>query len=307
MTIDWAGVIPAVTSQFDEALALDLKSIERMVNQLVEEGVHGVIALGTVGENNSLSADEKRTVLQCIVKTVAGRVPVITGVSELTTGAACTFARDAERIGVDGLMVLPAMVYVPSIEELDWHFRQVAAASALPVMIYNNPAAYRVSIPLKVLEGWSDVSNIVAIKESAEDSRRFTDIFNACGDRFAIFAGLDDLALEGLALGARGWVSGLTNAFPAESIAIYDAVKAGDLDRARNIYRWFLPLLHLDAQANLVQCIKLAEQVMGRGSERVRPPRLILSGEERKRVIEMVETAAATRPVTAASVRSAVG
>lgn len=307
MTIDWAGVIPAVTSQFDADLALDLASIERMVDQLIVEGVHGVIALGTVGENNSLLPAEKRAVLECIVRTAAGRVPVITGVSEMTTGAASEFARDAERIGVDGLMVLPAMVYVPSIEELDWHFREVAKATPLPIMIYNNPAAYRVSVPVEVLKGWSDVETIVALKESAEDSRRFTDIFNACGDRFAVFAGLDDIALEGLLLGARGWVSGLTNAFPLESIAIYDAVRAGDLARARAIYRWFLPLLHLDAQANLVQCIKLAEQIMGRGSERVRPPRLILSGEERRRVTDMVETALATRPILVKPSLSSVG
>lgn len=296
MTVNWEGVLPAVTSQFDEGLALDLGSIEKMVDQLIVEGVHGVIALGTVGENNSLTAEEKRTVLARIVQTAAGRVPVITGVSELTTDAACAYAKDAAALGVDGLMVLPAMVYVPSNEELDWHFRKVAAATELPIMIYNNPAAYRISIPVSVLQGWADIPNVVALKESAEDSRRFTDIFNACGDRFAVFAGLDDLALEGLVLGARGWVSGLTNAFPQESIAIYDAVRAGDLDRARDIYRWFLPLLHLDAQPNLVQCIKLAEEVMGRGSERVRPPRLVLSGDERRNVIEMVERAAATRP-----------
>lgn len=295
--IDWAGVFPAVTSQFDEQLKIDFKSIERMVNQLVDEGVHGIIALGTVGENNSLSFDEKRDVLRSIKNAVDGRVPVLTGVSELTTEAAKKFAQDAQEIGLDGLMVLPAMVYVPSDEELDWHFRQVAGATDLPVMIYNNPAAYRITIPVETLAGWSDVPNVVALKESAEDSRRFTDIFNACGDRYAVFAGLDDLALEGLLLGARGWVSGLTNAFPQESIAIYQAVLDGDLDRAREIYRWFLPLLHLDAQPNLVQCIKLAEEVMGRGSERVRPPRLVLSGEERKRVIDMVEKAAATRPV----------
>lgn len=295
--VDWAGVFPAVTTQFDEQLKIDFGSIERMVNQLVDEGVHGVIALGTVGENNSLTFDEKRDVLRTIKNTVAGRVPVLTGVSEMTTEGGKQFARDAEAIGLDGLMVLPAMVYVPSDEELDWHFRQVAGATGLPVMIYNNPAAYRINIPVETLARWADVPNMVAMKESAEDSRRFTDIFNACGDRFALFAGLDDLALEGLVLGAKGWVSGLTNAFPQESIEIYDAVKAGDLDRAREIYRWFLPMLHLDAQPNLVQCIKLAEEIMGRGSERVRPPRLVLSGEERKRVIAMVEKAAASRPV----------
>lgn len=294
--IDWTGVFPAVTTQFDDRLSIDSAATAAMVDKLVGEGVHGIVALGTVGENNSLSADEKRHMLRTIVEAVAGRVPVISGVSELTTDAARLYARDAEAIGVDGLMVLPAMVYLPSTEELDFHIRQVAGATALPVMIYNNPAAYRVSVPLDLLQRWSDVPTIVAIKESMEDSRRFTDMFNACGDRYAIFAGLDDLAFEGLTLGAQGWISGLTNAFPQESLALWEALRVGDLATARAIYRWFLPLLHLDAQPNLVQCIKLAEQVMGRGSERVRPPRLILSGSERDNVIAMVEEAARTRP-----------
>ncbi len=302
--INWAGVLPAVTTQFDEQLAIDPAATGAMVDMLIREGVHGIVALGTVGENNSLSADEKRTMLGAIVEAAAGRVPVISGVSELTTDAASLFAQDAEQIGADGLMLLPAMVYVPSGEELDFHIRKVAAASTLPVMLYNNPAAYRVSVPLNLLQRWSDVPNIVAVKESMEDSRRFTDIFNACGDRYKIFAGLDDLAFEGLTLGAEGWISGLTNVFPKESLALWEALVAGDLNAARSIYRWFLPLLHLDAQPNLVQCIKLAEEVMGRGSERVRPPRLILSGSERDRVIAMVEEAARTRP-SLATARSA--
>lgn len=296
---NWAGVFPAVTTQFDESGAIDFPATGRMVEGLIADGVHGIVALGTVGENNSLAPDEKRSVLKSVVAAAAGRVPVVTGVSELTTANACQYARDAEEIGADGLMVLPAMVYVPSEEELDFHFRSVAAASSLPIMIYNNPAAYRINLSLDLIKSWSDVPNIVAIKESAEDSRRFTDMFNAFGDRYVIFAGLDDLALEGLVLGASGWISGLTNVFPQESVALYEAVRAGDLDRARAIYRWFLPLLHLDAQPNLVQCIKLAEQVMGRGSERVRAPRLVLSGTERDEVIAMVETAAAHRPLSA--------
>ncbi len=293
----WAGVFPAVTTQFDANGGIDFPATAGKVDRLVQEGVHGVVALGTVGENNSLTAIEKREVLKCVLDAAAGRVPVITGVSELTTANACEYARDAEKIGANGLMVLPAMVYVPNDEELDFHFRSVAGASALPVMIYNNPSAYRVNLSLEMLKSWADVPNIVAIKESAEDSRRFTDMFNALGDRYTIFAGLDDLAFEGLTLGAAGWISGLTNVFPQESVALYDAILAGDLELARTIYRWFLPLLHLDAQPNLVQCIKLAEQVMGRGSERVRAPRLVLSGAERERVTAMVEAAAANRPV----------
>jgi 4-hydroxy-tetrahydrodipicolinate synthase len=207
------------------------------------------------------------------------------------------YARDAERIGVDGLMLLPAMVYVPTAAELEYHFRSVAEATSLPIMLYNNPPAYRVSIDLPTLARLAAQPNIVAIKESAPESRRFTDIFNAFGDRFVLFAGLDDVAFEGICLGAKGWVSGLTNAFPRESLAMYAALKAGDLETARRIYRWFMPLLHLDADHDLVQAIKLAEQIMGRGSERVRPPRLPLAGERRMRVAAMVQEAAATRPV----------
>jgi 4-hydroxy-tetrahydrodipicolinate synthase len=297
MKCDWSGVFPAVTTQFDADHAIDFDATAAMVERLISEGIHGVVALGTVGENNSLSPAEKREVLKCVLAAASGRVPVITGVSELTTPNACDYARDAEALGASGLMVLPAMVYVPNEEELDFHFRSVAAATSLPIMIYNNPAAYRINLSLDLLKSWADVPNIVAVKESAEDSRRFTDMFNACGDRYAVFAGLDDIALEGLVLGACGWVSGLTNVFPQESVALYEAVIAGDLERARTIYRWFLPLLHLDAQPNLVQCIKLAEQVMGRGSERVRAPRLVLSGAERAHVIGLVEAAAATRPI----------
>lgn len=298
---NWAGVFPAVTTQFDAQGAVDLRASAAMVSRLTAEGVHGIVALGTVGENNSLSAAEKRQVLKCVVEAADGRVPVIAGVSELTTKAACDFARDAEKLGADGLMALPAMVYVPNEKELDFHFRSVASSSDLPIMIYNNPAAYRVNLSLDLLRGWSDVPNIVAMKESAEDSRRFTDIFNACGDRYAVFAGLDDLAFEGLALGAAGWISGLTNVFPKESVALYEALRAGDLATARAIYRWFLPLLHLDAQPDLVQCIKLAEEVMGRGSERVRAPRLVLSGTVRAHVIGLVEQAAAARPLIPAA------
>jgi len=192
--------------------------------------------------------------------------------------------------------VLPAMVYVPTEAELESHFRTVAAASGLPIMLYNNPPAYRTAISLEVLQRLADVATIVAVKESAPDTRRFTDIANACGDRYITMAGLDDVALEGLLLGARGWVSGLTSAFPRESVALVAAVERLDLDEASRIYRWFMPLLHLDAAHDLVQSIKLAEQIMGRGSERVRPPRLSLAGARRAEVTAMVEKAAATRP-----------
>jgi 1-pyrroline-4-hydroxy-2-carboxylate deaminase len=301
MTPTWQGVYPAATTQFKEDLSIDLDQTQRVVDNLVKDGVHGIIAMGTVGENNSLDATEKQQVLRAVTEVVAGRVPVVTGVSEFDTRRAVAFAKDAKKNGADGLMVLPAMVYVPTAEELIYHFRAVAEATDLPVMLYNNPPAYRVNITVEVLEALRKIPNIVAIKESAPDPRRFTDLINAFGDRFTLLAGLDDVAFEGFMLGAVGWVSGLTNAFPQESIQLVEAIRAGKLDRARAIYRWFMPLLHLDAEHDLVQSIKLAEQIMGRGSERVRPPRLPLSGERRKQVIAMVERAAATRPTLKAT------
>ncbi len=291
----WAGVFPAVTTQLDADLAVDLPATAAVQRALVEAGVHGLVVLGTCGENNSLAAEEKRDVLGTAVGAAAGRIPVIAGVSELTTQAAVRFARDAESAGADGLMVLPAMVYVPTPAELEAHLRAVATATRLPIMLYNNPPAYRAAIELDTLARLADVPNIVALKESTPDSRRFTDVFNACGERYRLFAGLDDLAFEGLALGASGWVSGLTNAFPRESLALYEALRAGDLGRARALYRWFMPLLHLDAGHDLVQAIKLAEQVMGRGSERVRAPRRPLEGARRAQVMELIERAAASR------------
>jgi 4-hydroxy-tetrahydrodipicolinate synthase len=296
MPCTWSGVFPAATTQFDAGLAIDLPATQRMQAALIDDGVHGLVLMGTVGEGNSLSSGEKRDVLAAAVEVSAGKVPVIAGVSEFTTAAAVEYARDAERLGADGLMVLPAMVYVPTAPELEFHFRTVAAATALPIMLYNNPPSYRVNIDLATLRRLAEVPNIVAIKESAPDSRRFTDIINAVGERFVLFAGLDDFAFEGLALGAKGWVSGLTNAFPVESLMLYEALGAGDLPRARRIYRWFMPLLHLDAEHDLVQSIKLAEQIMGRGSERVRPPRLPLSGERRAEVVAIVEAARDSRP-----------
>jgi 4-hydroxy-tetrahydrodipicolinate synthase len=296
MPCTWSGVYPAATTQFDAALALDLPATQRVQGALIRDGVHGLVLMGTVGEGNSLLAQEKRQVLAAAVEVSAGRVPVIAGVSEFTTAAAVEYARTAERLGADGLMLLPAMVYVPTAAELEYHFRTVAAATGLPIMLYNNPPSYRVNIDVATLRRLAEVPNIVAIKESAPDSRRFTDIFNAVGERFVLFAGLDDLAFEGLTLGARGWVSGLTNAFPAESLLLYEALSTGDLPRARRIYRWFMPLLHLDAEHDLVQSIKLAEQIMGRGSERVRPPRLVLAGERRAAVIAMIEAARDCRP-----------
>nr|WP_243853815.1 dihydrodipicolinate synthase family protein [Sphingopyxis panaciterrae] len=298
----WRGVYPAATTQFSADGSIDIDATQRVLTALVDDGVTGLILLGTCGENNSLDPDEKLAVLRAGVEAVGGRVPLVTGVSEFTTHRAVAYAKEAEKIGLDALMVLPAMVYVPTSHELATHFRTVAEATALPVMLYNNPPAYRVNVDFATLDALRDVETIVAIKESAPDPRRFTDVINRYGDRYTVMAGLDDIALEGLMLGASGWVSGLTSAFPQESVALIAAVDRGDWDEARRIYRWFMPLLHLDADHDLVQSIKLAEEIMGRGSERVRPPRLPLTGERRAAVIAMVEEAARTRPTLSSPV-----
>lgn len=295
ITPSWTGVYPAATTQFAENGSIDMAETRRVLTALVDDGVDGLIILGTCGENNSLTAEEKRDVLRAAVEAVGGRVPLVTGVSELTTDRAIAYARDAERIGLDGLMVLPAMVYVPTPDELFTHFRLIAEATSLPIMLYNNPPAYRVSIGFDTLDRLADLPTVVAVKESAPDPRRFTDLINRYGDRFSVMAGLDDVALEGLFLGATGWVSGLTSAFPRESVMLIEAVRRGDWVAARKIYRWFMPLLHLDAEHDLVQSIKLAEQTMGRGSERVRMPRMPLAGARRAEVVAMVERCAATR------------
>lgn len=297
----WTGVYPAATTQFTVDDRIDVPATQKVLTALVDDGVDGLIIAGTCGENNSLLPEEKKTLLRAAVEAVGGRVPLVAGVSELCTARASQFARDAEAAGMDALMVLPAMVYVPTLAELATHLRIVAGATGLPVMLYNNPLAYRVSIDFETLDALAETPNIVAVKESAPDPRRFTDLINRFGDRFSVMAGLDDVALEGLMLGASGWVSGLTSAFPHESVALVAAAYRGDWIEARRIYRWFMPLLHLDSEHDLVQSIKLAEQIMGRGSERVRMPRMPLTGARRAEVIAMVEEAAATRPLQVAA------
>ena len=292
----WSGVFPASTTQFNVDETLNVKATQHVVERLVQDGVHGIICMGTVGENCSLSATEKRFVLAAVKEAVGGRVPLISGVAEYTTKLAAEYARDAEKLGADGLMVLPGMVYKSSPRETLQHFKTVAAATGLPIMIYNNPVSYTVDVTVEMFAELTGVKNIVAIKESSEDTRRLTDLRNAYGNRFTLFAGVDDIVLECLMLGATGWVSGLTSVFPRESVALYNLAVAGRYPEALEIYRWFMPLLHLDTIPTLVQCIKLAEQVMGRGSETVRAPRLRLEGEERAFVERLVQHATANRP-----------
>ena len=296
LQVDWHGVYPAVPTQFHDDFSLDIPSTMRHVEALLENGVHGIIMLGTIGENCSLSLDEKVEVLKATVKCVNGRVPVLNGVAEFTTRGASETAQQAEQAGVDGLMVMPAMVYNSDGRETVQHFRSVAASTSLPIMCYNNPPVYRVDITPEMFQQMADVENIVCIKEASGDVRRITDLFNALGDRYLIFSGLDDVALESILLGCCGWVSGLVDAFPRENRLLWDAATSGDWKTALEVYRWYMPLLHLDAHPKLVQYIKLACAELGYGTETVRAPRLPLVGEERERILKIIRDSIATRP-----------
>jgi len=300
MTIDWQGVFPAATTQFTADQALDLEATARHVDTLIEAGVHGLVMLGTVGENCQLLAEEKRDVLKATVEIAAGRVPVLSGVAECSTALACRYAEDAEKIGLDGLMVLPAMVYKSDPRETMAHYRAVAQASDLPVMCYNNPVTYGIDITPDMFAELADEPTLLAIKESSDDVRRITDLVNRCGERYTLFCGVDDLIVESLLLGATGWVAGLVNAFPVESVRLYELARAGRWEEARSLYRWFMPLLHLDCHVKLVQYIKLAQAMAGMGSETLRAPRLTLEGEERQRIMAIIQAGLDARPRLAA-------
>ena len=292
----WHGVFPALPTQFRADFSVDLDATVWHVEKMLEAGVHGMVMLGTIGENTSLSAQEKRDVVRAAVNAVAGRVPVLSGVSEFTTADACQFAADCACLGADGLMVLPAMVYKADGREAVAHYRAVAAASPLPILCYNNPAGYGVDLTPDLFLQLADVENVVAIKEASGDTRRLTDLVNLVGDRFVLFAGLDPFVLESVMLGATGTVFGLVSAFPCETMQMWELAQQGEWDAARSIYRWFMPLLRLDDHPKLVQYMKLAAQECGYGHERVRAPRLPLVGEERERVLRVIHTAIETRP-----------
>ncbi|MFQ5825447.1 MAG: dihydrodipicolinate synthase family protein [bacterium] len=296
MNAKWSGVFPAVTTKFKDDYSLDHTALEKHFEAQINAGVHGLVVIGSLGENGVLSAAEKQEVLKIAVSVTNGRVPVLACVAETTTAAACIFVEKGTANGADGFMVLPGMQYVSDRRETIQHLRSVASASDRPLMIYNNPIAYGVDITPEMFAELADESKFVAIKESSDDVRRITDIINLVGDRYQIFCGVDDLAFESLLLGADGWLAGLVNAFPKETVAVYELVKAGRLQEALAINRWFFPLLHLDVSTKLVQNIKLAESMTGLGTEHVRPPRLPLVGEERARVKKIIEDALATRP-----------
>ncbi len=296
MTTQWTGVYSAVTTKFTKQGSLDFKLLEKHYKFQIDAGVHGLVVLGSLGENATLTPDEKQEVIRLAVSISNGRVPVLSSVAETTTAGACRFVEKATTNGVDGFMVLPGMLYVSDQRETMVHLRSVASASEKPIMIYNNPVAYRVDITPDMFAELADEPKFVAIKESSDDPRRINDIRHLVGDRYQIFTGVDDLALESLILGASGWVAGLACAFPREAVVLYHLVKNGRIQEALELYRWFLPLLHLDVSLKFVQYIKLAEMLVGVGSEYVRPPRLTLVGEERSRVQKIIRTALKRRP-----------
>jgi 4-hydroxy-tetrahydrodipicolinate synthase len=298
MRVDWRGVFPAATTQFFDDQSLDVVGTANHLDRLFKAGVHGFIMLGTVGENCSLEYEEKIEVLRTAVavRDQGCPVPVLTGVAECSTALACRFAADARKVGVDGLMVLPAMVYKSDPRETLAHFRAVARATDLPIMCYNNPVSYGVDITPAMFAELADEPHFVAVKESSENVRRITDLKNVCGDRYLLFCGVDDLVLESVLLGAVGWVSGLVNAFPEENRLLWDLATAGRYAEALAVYRWYTPLLHLDTHPKLVQYIKLAAAECGHGTETVRAPRLPLIGREREEILALVRRAIQTRP-----------
>ena len=292
----WSGVYSAVTTKFTKQGALDYRLLEKHYNFQINAGVHGLVVLGSLGENATLTPDEKQEVIRLAVSVSNGRVPVLSSVAETTTAGACRFVEEATANGADGFMVLPGMLYVSDARETLVHLRSVASVSEKPIMIYNNPVAYRVDITPEMFAELADEPKFVAIKESSDDARRINDIRDLVGDRYQIFTGVDDLALESLILGASGWVAGLVCAFPRETVVLYNLVKAGRIQEALELYRWFLPLLHLDVSIKFVQYIKLAETLAGVGSEYVRAPRLTLVGEERSRIQKTIKKALKRRP-----------
>jgi dihydrodipicolinate synthase/N-acetylneuraminate lyase len=296
MNTPWAGVFPAVTTAFAQNEQLDHEAMERHWEALMSAGVHGLVVLGSLGENGSLQPEEKQEIIRLAVQVTKGRVPVLSGVAETTTAAACAFVQQASAAGVDGFMVLPPMQYVSDHRETLHHLRSIAAATDRPIMIYNNPVAYRVDITPEMFLELSDNQRLVAIKESSDDVRRITEIKRLTGDRYALFVGVDDLAMESLLMGACGWVAGLVCAFPKETVALYNLIQEGRKEEALALYRWFVPLLRLDTDIKFVHYIKLAQAMVGLGSEHMRAPRLPLKGDERSQVQRLVAEAIKSRP-----------
>ena len=292
----WTGVFPAVTTQMHPDQSLDLESTARHYDVLIESGVSGLIVCGSLGENQCLLPEEKRAVLQCAIETAAGRVPVLSGVAEMSTAAAVRYIQDGEKLGAAGFMIMPAMVYKADNREVMHWFRALAGATPLPRMLYNNPVGYTIDVTPEMFVELSDVANLVAIKESSANTRRITELRNRVGDRYQIFTGVDDLFLESAILGIDGWVAGSGIAFPQENQRLWDLTREGRWDEARALYRWSQPLMKLDTHVHFVQYIKLLCQETGLGKEWVREPRLPIAGAEREQVLAIIRDALSKRP-----------
>ncbi|PGH40550.1 MAG: dihydrodipicolinate synthase family protein [Candidatus Nephrothrix sp. EaCA] len=297
MSFEWRGVMPALTTKFTADDKLDLPLFEKNLKAQLEAGVHGVILGGTLGEASVLTTDEKEALVKFAIEKIAGHIPVIINIAEGSTAEALKQAAYAKAWGAQGLMMLPPMRYKADERETVAYFKTVADATDLPLMIYNNPVDYKIEVTLDMFEQLTVCKNIGAVKESTRDVTNVTRMINRFGDRFKILCGVDTLAVEELCLGADGWVAGLACAFPKETAAIYNLVKSEKRAEAVKIYRWFMPLLELDIHPKLVQYIKLAEAQAGIGSEFVRPPRLTLEGEERDRILKIINDGISKRPL----------
>jgi len=285
----WSGIFPAVTTKMKQDGSLDLPALQSSIDRLITNGVSGVIVLPMLGENASLAMPEREQVIRASAEVVRGRVPLLSGLAEVSTEQARQSAKAYRSFGAEGLMAFPSLggYKTDPHETAEW-FKAIAAAAELPVMIYNNPIAYGVDVTPEILNDLANTQEIVCVKEETGDIRRVTDIYNACGDRFLVFCGIDDLILESMALGVSGWVSGMTNAWPAEAVELYELCKAGRYDEARILYRILTPAYHLDTHVKLVQYIKMAEHLVYGAPEWVRAPRLPLIGGERERVVSII-------------------
>ncbi|PWV51608.1 dihydrodipicolinate synthase family protein [Chitinophaga sp. S165] len=296
MAIEWKGIFPAFTTKFTAADELDLPLFGKNLQAQIKAGIDGVILGGSLGEASVITTAEKETLTKYAVEQVAGKIPVVMNIAEGSTSEAIRQAKLAAAWGAKGLMLLPPMRYKSDERETAEYFKTIAASTELPIMIYNNPVDYKVEVTLNIFDQLQQYSNVQAVKESTRDVSNVTRIISRFGDRFSILCGVDTLAMEEMVLGANGWVGGLVCAFPEETVAVYKLTKAGRIAEALAIYRWFLPLLELDLHPKLVQYIKLAEQQTGLGSETVRAPRLKLEGEERERILQVIDSAIAGRP-----------
>lgn len=296
MQVDWNGIYPAVTTKFHPDGSLDLPTFEKNLRAQIQAGVHGIVLGGTLGEASTLEAEEKRQLTGKTLELTGGRIPVIMNIGEQTTDGAVEAARQAERSGASGLMLLPPMRYKADDRETVAFMRQVASSTRLPIMIYNNPIDYGITITLEMFDELIEHDNIQAVKESTRDICNITRMKNRFGERIRILCGLDTLALEAFFMGADGWVAGLVCAFPRETVALYELARQGRSREALELYRWFHPLLELDTTPKLVQNIKMAEAATGLGTEHVRQPRLPLTGEERRRVEQVISRAMERRP-----------